>query len=90
MADEVELNRRLSRKARAEALMRDELVIEAFQRLDDEYVKAWRASPARDTEARERLWQAIQILPKVRDHFRHVIDQGTMAQTELERLTKAA
>lgn len=86
MADEIELTRRVSRKARAEALQRDELLIEAFATLDADYIQAWRQTHINDTVARERLWQAIQIVAKVRDHLRIVVDQGKLAQKELDAL----
>jgi hypothetical protein len=86
--DEIALNRAAERAARAEALLRDELLLEAFDTLDQEYVKAWRATAARDNDARERLWQAVQIVAKVRDHLGSVLSSGKLAQRELNDLAE--
>ncbi len=88
MADEIVLARAAERAARAAALMRDELLTEAFAALDRDYVKAWRETAARDTDARERLWQAVQIVAKVRDHLATVVNNGKLAQRELADLAE--
>jgi hypothetical protein len=86
MSDEIALNRAAERAARADALLRDELLTEAFQTLDRDYMTAWRLTGPRDTEARERLWQAVQIVGKVRDHLTNVVNGGKLAHRELAEL----
>jgi hypothetical protein len=75
-----------SRGARAEALLNDELLKEAFDTLDAAYVKAWRDTGAKDDDARQRLWQAVQIVSKVKDHLQSVASGGKLAQRELNDL----
>ena len=86
MADEIALNRAAERGARAQRLLEDDLLAEAFATLDAEYTKAWRTTAARDTDARERLWQAVQIVAKVRDHLASVASGGKLARRELDDL----
>ena len=86
MADEIALTKAGERAARAQRLLDDALLIEAFDTLDRDYLKAWRATAARDTDARERLWQAVQIVAKVRDHLTGVVNGGKLAQRELDDL----
>jgi hypothetical protein len=88
--DDLALNKAIERAARAEALQRDELLTEALDALDRDYVGAWRATHARDTDARERLWQAVQVVAKVRDHLGHVIAGGKLAQRELDEIAARA
>ncbi len=76
----------IGRGARAERLLADELLRECFAALEAEYLKAWRATAARDTDARERLWQATQVLGKVRDHLVAIASNGKLAQRELDDL----
>jgi hypothetical protein len=78
----------MARGAQAEALLANELLVEAFNTLDAEYNAAWRNSGARDTEGRERLWQAIQILSKVQLHLKFVIEDGKIAKRQLEEIEK--
>lgn len=73
----------MERGARAEALLRDELLIEAFGTLKAEYLTGWEATAARDTDARERLWLAVQVLGKVWTHLEQVAADGRVATREL-------
>lgn len=86
MTDEFNLHRDKDRGARAETLLRNELLMEAFAALDAEYVKAWRLTHINDVNARERLFQAVQIVGKVKDHLARVVNNGKLAQRELDEL----
>ena len=88
MADEIALNRDVSRGVRAEALLRDELLVEAFEALPKAYFEGWRASPARDTDGRERLWQAAQIVGLVKRHLETIIANGSLARRELDEIAR--
>jgi len=76
----------LRRAERANLLMREELLVEGFATLEREYVDAWRLTAARDTDARERLWQAVQIVGKVQQHLQMVMANGSLAAKELEQI----
>ena len=89
MTDEIKLNADISRGARAEALVRNELLAEAFASLEQRYVQEWRVTNFRDTDARERLWQAINIVGKVKDHLVGVVTSGRLAQKQLDDLNRA-
>lgn len=84
MTDEIALNKEITRGAQAEALMRNEILTEAFDYLRSEYLKAWEHSPALDSPSREKLWQAVQIVTKVKDHIERVVTNGKVAQKELD------
>ena len=83
---EDKLQAALTRAARAKALMGDELLGEAFACLDADYIAAWKGWPAADADGRERLWLAVNVLGKVRDHLNAVIADGKLAQRQLEDL----
>jgi hypothetical protein len=78
----------LARAARAQALIEDELLGEAFAALEARYVAEWRATQFRDTDARERLWQAVNVLRKVKDHLGRILADGRLAQREIEALAQ--
>ena len=80
--------RDVNRAARASRLIADELLKEAFETLERDYLEAWRGTGARDTDARERLWQAIQVVGKVRAHLDRVVADGKLAQAELNAVAK--
>lgn len=75
-----------NRAARAEAFLRDELVIESYERLEADLVKAWIMSDPRDNDGRERAWNAVQANRKHKDYFQSVITNGKLADAELKEL----
>ena len=77
----------ISEAAHAEVLLKDEFLWKQFDYLEQEYIKQWKTWPARDTDGRERLWQAVNVCGKVKDHLRKVFDDGKIAKADLERLT---
>jgi hypothetical protein len=85
---EMKLNADLARRARAEVLMADELLQESFARLEERYLEEWRVTQFRDTDARERLWQAVNILRKVKDHLAKIVADGKLAQREIDQLAE--
>ncbi len=86
MTDEIALTKALARAARAEALLRDELLVDYLDAMEREYIAAWQRSASRDTDARERLWQAVQVVARVRDHLTSVVINGKLAQREMQDL----
>jgi hypothetical protein len=81
--DEDKTERAISRGAR-EALLGNELLQEAFAVLDTSYVQAWRTAPVRDAQMREKLWQAVNIVGKVKDHLARIVADGKLAQADLK------
>lgn len=81
--DELALRRAMDRAAKAQALVDDEILKEAFTTLRQSYVDAWMATDARDTDGRERLWAATTVLTKVRDHLDRMISDGMVAEAQL-------
>jgi hypothetical protein len=76
----------IHRASKAEALRKDEMLNEAFASLEDSYVAAWKSWPAGDTDGRERIWTAVNILGKVKEHLLTVVGGGKMARAELDAL----
>jgi len=77
MSDESALDRAAARAVRAEALLDDELLNEAFAALEKSYIAAWRATTVDDAGGREKLFLAINIVGKVRDHLAGVVANGS-------------
>lgn len=86
-ADEGKLTQATSRALKAQQLCDDPVLIEAFEKLDAAYLEAWRGTHAQDTNAREKLFLAVNVAAKVREHLRIIIANGKLAQKELDQLT---
>lgn len=90
MSDESTLERAAARAVRAEALLDDELLNEAFDTLEKSYITAWRATTVDDAAGREKLFLAINIVGKVRGHLAGVVANGKLARAELKELAETA
>jgi hypothetical protein len=90
MSDEEHLNQAAARALRAQQLLEDELLSEAFAGLEENYTAAWRASSIDDVAAREKLFLAINIVGKVRDHLSAIVANGKLAQAQLKEIAQTA
>jgi hypothetical protein len=88
LADEHKLLRDRARSAEAQSLLDNTLFNEALATLEADYITAWKATPLRDTEGRERVWQAVQIVGKIKDHLGSVMTSGKVAAKQLEELVE--
>jgi hypothetical protein len=85
---EDKLHRDIVRGAKAAALLENELLQESFARLEADYIAAWRITAARDADARERLWIAVNVLGKVKEHLGKVAADGKLAQRQIDEMMR--
>lgn len=90
MTDEFALHRATTKATRAQSLLDDEMLQEAFTSLESAYTAAWRATTIEDVSGREKLFLAINIVGKVRDHLTAVVSNGKLAAKELKDLADTA
>jgi hypothetical protein len=90
MTDESKLDQAVARAVRAQDLLDNELLSEAFAGLEESYTAAWRSTTIDDVGAREKLFLAINIVGKVRDHLTAIVASGKLAQAELRELGQVA
>lgn len=90
MSDESGLDQAVTKAARAQELLDNELLTESFRTLEENYASAWRATTIDDVAGREKLFLAINIVGKVRDHLNAVVANGKLAQAELKELAQVA
>lgn len=90
MADEFKLQQDASRATRAKTLLENELLAEAYNKIEADLIAAWIASLPRDTDGRERCWNAVQANRKHREYLVSVLNNGKLAAAELKQLTDNA
>src|SRR5262249_53748592 len=90
MADEADLSQAAAKALRAQDLLDNEILTEAFDKLEKGYVTAWRSTGVDDVTGREKLFLAINIVGKVRDHLASVVANGKLAEAELRELARVA
>ena len=85
MSDDKLLEAR-NRAARAEALVNDELLSEGLNNLEAAYIEAWKLTTPADQIAREKLYLAVNVVGKIKQHLQTVITDGKLADAELKEL----
>ena len=73
------------RGARAQAILRDPLVVEALETLEKQSISAWKASPNRDEEGRERIYLLMKSLEVFKAHLVSVVETGKLADKQLSQ-----
>jgi len=76
------------RAEKAEALLRNELLTEAFDYLEQQFIQAWRSSGIGEAEDRERIYQLSQNLEALKGYFQTVISDGKMAQSQIDEVKR--
>ena len=84
--DKQDLRLEVDRAAQVENLLRNPILIDAFQVLEARYTDAWRASDDGDAERREYLFKLFRALGDVRAHLNQVVETGDLAKSQLEAL----
>lgn len=90
MSEENSLDRSAAQALRAQELLDNELLTDAFRILEESYTAAWRSTTIEDAPGREKLFLAINVVGKVRDHLAAVVANGRLAQAELKELAQLA
>jgi hypothetical protein len=71
------------RGAKAEVLLRDEMLVDAFATMERVYLEAWRESPQRDNEGRENIFQMLRALDALKSHLEEVVTTGKFASMQI-------
>ena len=66
------------RESRAQSLIDDELLKEAFDVLKKDLMNRWQQSGSTDLEAREPIWLAMRLLDKIHGHITSIVETGHM------------
>ena len=69
----------IDRGIKAERLLNDPLLIEAFEKVRSAVLSQFEASPVRDTEGREHLFKMLKALNDARSHLEQAMRGGKFA-----------
>jgi len=78
------LNQELSQANKASQLFEDPLLKESFNKLRNLYSESLFNTGATETETREKLWLAYNVVSKVEQNLLEIIDTGKLASKQLE------
>jgi signal transduction protein with GAF and PtsI domain len=79
-----DLQREANRGQRAKAILEDEIVTEALDAIEAGLRAGWEGSRAEDTADREDAYRMLRAAKAFRERLRKVIDDGAVAQAEIE------
>ena len=68
------------RERKAQSLINDPLLTEAFDVLKEDLMNRWSHSGSTDLEAMESIWLAIRLLERIEGHIKSIIETGHMAK----------
>jgi len=84
MDNEGRLREELTRGAKANDLLRNPIFQEAFEIMRSRYATAWADTNPKDSQERERLYVAVNVLEDIYDQIVNVMQTGEMAGLELD------
>ena len=74
----------MSRASQAKQILQNKLFQESFKTLKKVYSEALLdRTSVHDSNAREKLWLAYQVLGKVEQHYKEILDTGKLAEKQL-------
>ncbi len=89
MSDDIATARDIQRAQQADQLLANPLLTEAFAEQKKQLLEYWQGkTKSEDTAARERLWQAYQIVGMVEAHLHALVAGGRMAGAHLKQIAK--
>ena len=74
----------MSQANKASQLFEDPLLKESFNKLRNLYSESLFNTGATETETREKLWLAYNVVSKVEQNLLEIIDTGKLASKQLE------
>jgi hypothetical protein len=69
---------------RARECLENEQFNWAFESIEQELTNAWRTSPARDEEGREKIYLMLQLLTKLKTTITQSLETGKLADLDLQ------
>jgi len=82
--EQAKLQQEVSQSNKAKTLLEDPLLKESFDKLKDLYSTSLLNTGANETDTREKLWLAYNIVGKVEQHLQEILDTGKLASKQLE------
>jgi|TARA_R100001224_G_scaffold95113_1_gene64702 hypothetical protein len=79
----------VSQANKAKQLFENPLLKESFDKLKKLYSESLFNTGAKETETREKLWLAYNVVGKVEQNLLEIIDTGKLASKQLEDFRKS-
>ena len=84
--NEGKLASEMERGHKADLLMKNELLQEAFETLENEFTTAWKQTTYDQVVERDRLYNLCQALDSLKSYLASVAQNGRMAENQLNQM----
>ena len=78
------LNQEVTQSNKAKEILENTLFQESFNKLKNLYSTSLLNTGSNEGETREKLWLAYQVLNKVEQHFKEILETGKLASKQME------
>lgn len=75
----------IDRGAKAEKLLSDEMLVEAFELVRAAIIEKWESAPMRDRDGAHELKLMLKLLGDVRANLEQAVNDGKLAAAELKQ-----
>jgi hypothetical protein len=87
--DQAQRSQELSRSSQAKQILENNLFKEAIESLKKIYSEALlEKTGAKESDTREKLWIAYNVVGKVEQHLQSILETGKLAEKQLEIFPK--
>lgn len=81
--NEGKLRIQADRGAKAHALLQNELLQEAFTKIEAKLVDEWEGTTAEEAQRREDAWRSLKLLKNLKSQLTRIVTDGSAASKEL-------
>lgn len=74
---------------KAESLIQNEAFSAALTQMENDAVWVWKTTKPEDTVKRESAWHTVQAIEQFRNQMNKIMDNGKIAQRQIERAQKS-
>jgi hypothetical protein len=82
------LSQEVRRSDKAKQILENPIFKESIEKLKDLYTQSLFNTGAKEQDTREKLWLAYNVVGKVEDHIKEILDTGKLATKQLEDFRK--
>lgn len=84
MKDEGKLRQDQDRGNRAKKLLENDLLIESFDSVEQQFIDKWKETGFKEADVREDAWRCYQLLRMIRGNLDKILQNGRVAEKDLE------
>lgn len=78
------IEQRIYQGNRAKEVLDNEVFQQVWADIEQELTDAWKTSPQRDADGRQKIFEAITMLGKVKAAITHTMESGKLALADLD------